>query len=278
MRRYGMWTAFGLAAVAFLVGGWMSRAALRDAWEGWNRPSVPLAVAYRPPIVEEQGNASTTTPVENIIDKVIEAVAPADPLAWKDALPSQINLAIPFLLQAPTQDWSDPFEDACEEASLIMTDAFYDGRKTNYGAEEGTKVILDLVAWEDATYGHNKDTTTPEVAQTAREYFGYKDVLIRPLTGPEDLKRVLANGYPVIVPAYGKALFNPNFRNGGPAYHMLVVKGYTKDGKWITNDPGTRRGADYIYTNDVLMNAIHSFDSIDMQQGAKEFIVVLPRS
>ena len=59
---------------------------------------------------------------------------------------------------------------------------------------------------------------------------------------------------------------------------MLVVKGYTKDGKWITNDPGTRRGADYVYSNDVLMNAIHSFNKQDMRKGAQEFIVVLPNS
>lgn len=159
-----------------------------------------------------------------------------------------------------------------------MVDAFYRGRSTAFGADEAAEAILKVVAFEDATYGYNKDTTTQEVARTAKEYFGYESAFIRPLETPEDMKRVLANGYPIIVPAYGKALGNPNFRNGGPEYHMLVVKGYTKDGKWITNDPGTRRGADYLYANDVLLNAIHSFHPEDMRKGAREFIVVLPNS
>ena len=40
---------------------------------------------------------------------------------------------------------------------------------------------------------------------------------------------------------------------------MLVIKGFTSDGKFITNDPGTRNGADYLYTESTLMSAIHDW-------------------
>lgn len=201
-----------------------------------------------------------------------------DPLAWNGVFPAEVNIAVPFLLQAPYQNWVEPFENACEEASLIMVDAFYQGRHANFAAAEGEEAILKVVAYEDGAYGYNKDTNTPEVALTAKNYFGYQHTIIRTVNSADDLKSVLANGYPVIVPAYGKALKNPNFRNGGPDYHMLVVKGYTKDGLWITNDPGTRNGPDYLYKQDVLLNAIHSFTEGNMQAGAKEMIVVLPNS
>jgi hypothetical protein len=61
------------------------------------------------------------------------------------------------------------------------------------------------------------------------------------------------------VPADGKKLDNPNFKNGGPVYHMLVIKGFTGD-KFITNDPGTRLGADFIYTQSNLMYSLADWD------------------
>lgn len=276
LKKLGPKFIIGLIVGLVLAEAWMNRATIRDAWTDMTKPSLPVAQEYRP-----QEDQAMGIPDED--DVVIPSTpqAPSVPSVVpdrEDALPAEVNLAVPFLLQAPHQNWEQPFGDACEEASLIMVDAFYRGRTAHYAADEGAEAILRVVAFEDETFGHNKDTTTEEVARTAREFFGYKNVSIRPLTGPEDLKRVLAQGYPVIVPAYGKALGNPNFRNGGPNYHMLVVKGYTKDGKWITNDPGTRRGADYVYTNDVLMNAIHSFHPEDMRKGAREFIVVMPNS
>ena len=55
---------------------------------------------------------------------------------------------------------------------------------------------------------------------------------------------------------------------------MLIIKGYTKEGNFITNDPGTRRGADFIYSPGVLMNAIHDWNGGDVDNGKKVMIVV----
>jgi hypothetical protein len=88
----------------------------------------------------------------------------------------------------------------------------------------------------------------------------------------DDVRAEIAAGHPVLLPTYGRALFNPNFRNGGPNYHMLVAKGYTSM-TIITNDPGTRLGADYAYKNDVLWKAIHDYNGGDELNGAKVMIV-----
>ena len=61
------------------------------------------------------------------------------------------------------------------------------------------------------------------------------------------------------MPSAGRELGNPNFKSPGPIYHNLVIRGYTKDGKFITNDPGTRKGEQYIYDQDVVMAAIHDW-------------------
>jgi hypothetical protein len=64
----------------------------------------------------------------------------------------------------------------------------------------------------------------------------------------------------LILPTLGRELQNPNFKNPGPIYHMLVVQGYTKSGEIITNDPGTRKGKDYLYNPEILFNAIGDWD------------------
>jgi hypothetical protein len=71
-------------------------------------------------------------------------------------------------------------------------------------------------------------------------------------------------------------LGNPYFSGDGPPYHMLVLTGY-KRGKFITNDPGTRRGEGYMYKEDVIMNAIHDWagSKETIRDGEKAMMVVL---
>ena len=272
--------AFIPALVAVAVGsvvlGYAFRGNLREFAYAFSRPSLPDAVAYVPP------RAPEPTPVPDIVKPAPKpgtpvTVAKGTELEWTGSFVESINLSIPFLLQAPKQNWVQPFEDACEEASLLMADAYYDGRKTNFGADEGILRILEVVAYEDNAYGYNKDTTSDDVAHTAINYFKYKKAIVVDAT-ETNIKAALAKGYPVIAPAYGKALLNPNFRNGGPEYHMLVIKGYLKDGRWITNDPGTRNGADYVYGKQLLLDAIHDYDASGMTNGRKVIIVILPNT
>jgi len=278
MKRFAYFATALVILLAALF-AYVNRGSIRDTLNVWTKPKLPIAQEYTSSTGEtSKQNTENVKEAPQKVDAEIQPVAVSDTLVWKGALPAEVNLAVPFLLQAPHQNWVEPFEDACEEASLIMVDAFYQGRHTNFAADEGEAALLKTVAYEDSIYGHNKNTNTREVARTAENYFGYHNVIIRKITSASDMKAVLANGYPIIVPADGRALENPNFRNGGPDYHMLVVKGYTKDGLWITNDPGTRNGPDYLYKQDVLLNAIHSFVEGNMEAGAKEIIVVLPNS
>jgi hypothetical protein len=132
---------------------------------------------------------------------------------------------------------------------------------------------MALAAWETKTFGYHLDTTAEETAQTLREYFGLSSARAVSISSPEDIKAAISSGHPVIIPAYGKALGNPNFRGDGPLYHMLVIKGYT-DTEFITNDPGTKRGADFTYDIDTLWNAIHDWNDGDVPNGAKVMVTV----
>ncbi|MCF7845863.1 MAG: C39 family peptidase [Candidatus Peribacteraceae bacterium] len=198
-----------------------------------------------------------------------------------------INLAVPFSPQAPFADWSLPFAEACEETSALLVDHFY--RNAEITPEIANEEILALVEWEKENLGHYEHTNMEETARILREYFGYEKVELSYDISINDLKNKIKEGYPVIVPLAGRQLGNPYYTPPGPIYHVLVVKGITKNGDFITNDVGTRRGQNFIYDADVLFDAIHDvcknaeyLSDADLEnkmlEGAKAMIVVYPNS
>ena len=184
-----------------------------------------------------------------------------------------VNLKVPFTIQAPFQVWDAAHNEACEEASSMMVDAYYRGR--TFAPASAEKEILSLENWEKNRFGYFEDTNAEETAIILREYYGYKDVRVVYDFSADDIRRELEAGRPVIVPFAGRLLGNPNFRGEGPRYHMLVFKGY-RDGKFVTNDPGTRRGADYVYSEATIMNAAHDWNHGEVSSGRRAMIVVYP--
>jgi hypothetical protein len=201
--------------------------------------------------------------------------APLDPLEAKQGLPDEINLDVPFTSQAPTQNWDMPFQEACEEASALMIDAYYQGKSGVLPKAEMEEQIKKLVAYQVKTIGHYEDTSSAEMQKWIQGYFGYEDVRIISIRTAEDIQRAVANGYPVLVLADGKKLPNPNFRNGGPPYHVLVVKGYSK-GRFITNDPGTRKGQNFTYAFEDLLRASHDWTG-KAANGPAVMMIIMPK-
>ncbi len=274
-----------LVLVALLICGYAFRTDVRDLWAAWNQPKLPPAVRITP-ATDTSGSLAgdDTSMIEGgvatsehytLVSGPSHTPTGPDPLADRGALPSEVNLPVPFTSQAPTGDWGEPFQDACEETSAVMVDAYYKGVSGKIPADQATADIQRVVAYENKTLGDYKDTDAAETAQWIKDLYGYQNVFVFPLQSPDQIKRALANGYPVIIPFSGKELPNPNFRNGGPLYHMLVVKGYTAD-RFITNDPGTRNGADFTYTYDALMGAAHDWNNGNVPTGKPVMIIVMP--
>lgn len=196
-----------------------------------------------------------------------------------------INLAVPFSSQAPFGDWNLPYLDACEETSALLVDRFWKNEELT--PEIVKNEILKMVDWENEHLGFYKNTTAEETAQLIKGYFGYKKVEVVYDISPGDIKTELIAGRPIIIPIVGRMVDNPFYRQPGPAYHMLVVKGMTKDGKIITNDVGTKRGHNYVYDGNIFYDSIHDapvggekmteteFEK-EVKKGKKVMIVVYP--
>lgn len=204
----------------------------------------------------------------------VEEPATEEPSA--PSLPTTYNLAVPFTSQAPTGVWDALHEDACEESSIFMVEQYFAGAgDVALDATTADAALTAMVQFAESELGHGLSIPAAEVATLVEAYYdGYTaDVIENPSV--DDIKRLLVEGYPVIVPAAGRALGNPFFTGEGPLYHMLVIRGYDAT-RFITNDPGTRHGRNYAYTYDVLLHAMGDWNDGDPANGAKRIVVVRP--
>jgi len=174
--------------------------------------------------------------------------------------PNQILYDVPFTPQAPFGEWENPkLSNGCEEASAFMAMSWVKG--TGITPEQAKREIIAISNYEEANYGVYVDTSAQDtVNRIFKGFYGYQNVELAYDISVEDIKNQIRNGHLVIVPADGRELGNPYFTQPGPPRHMLVIIGYDPDNKqFITNDPGTRLGKQYRYSESVLFNAIRDY-------------------
>ncbi|MEK7549913.1 MAG: C39 family peptidase [Patescibacteria group bacterium] len=213
-------------------------------------------------------------PIEDVTPVVEEPVVvqPEEPVVQEKVIP----LEVPFLVQAPFGEWADPiFENACEEASIIMARHWIEG--TGVTPEQGKKEILALVEYQKKKFGHSIDTSSKDTKQMLKDVYGVPSEVLYDLT-LQDMKNIVQEGSIFIVPADGRKLGNPHFTQPGPPVHMLLVIGYdTKTKEFIVNDPGTRHGKMYRYAENVLYSAIGDYPTgkhVNVDTKQKAAIVV----
>lgn len=293
-----------IVLVSGLLLGWLffNRVEIKQDIEEWQRKKdLPPALTVLPTSKQDNKVTISNQEIKEIsVQGPLRSEASGSPPRWgKDIIeeekiiPPEINIAVPFLVQAPHAVWDQLHKEACEEAALIMFSAFYhpvslreifrretgDPPKGDKGIQkisqdEAELAIQNLVKWEKENLGFFESTNAEENVRILKEYFGLSGARAVYDITVEDIKKELAAGRPMIVPAAGRLLPNPYYRRPGPLYHMLLIKGYTKDGRFITNDPGTKRGKDFTFKFGDLYNAIHDWvPGGDILTGRKTMIV-----
>jgi hypothetical protein len=217
---------------------------------------------------------------------VTPSVAPTpanQPSPTPTALPEEVNLNVPFTPQAPTANWDATHEETCEEASLLMAywyvkeeNGSASGRNKNLvPADKAEAKLMELVDWQKDTFGYFEDTTVAETVRIAKEKLGLTKVRVLNDVSANTLKQELAEGNVIVVPLAGQEVDNPYFKQPGPPYHMITLRGYNKSG-FITNDPGTRNGESFIYKENDLLPAIHDWTGKDstINEGTPRVIII----
>lgn len=174
-------------------------------------------------------------------------------------LEKDILLEVPFILQAPFGNWSDPiFEDACEEAAILMADGWL--QEKDFTAQESFDGIMKIVEIEKKELGEYVDASAKDVAKILKKITGSEKIIVQENITLEDIIEEIIRGNLIIVPTNGRKLFNPFYTPPGPVTHMIVIIGYDiLSGEFITNDSGTKRGQGFRYNENVLFGAIRDY-------------------
>lgn len=218
---------------------------------------MQLSLPSKPSARESNPSLNLPTPEQTQEPKAEESPAPKTPEEPKE-LPQEFLLEVPFTPQAPTANWDQLHEEACEEASVIMAAAFFQGdTRSTLPAPEVEASIKKLTTWQEKNFGYSLSINSEEAAQMIEAVYGLNAEVVRDFS-EDSLKKTLAENKLILVPANGRKLGNPNFKPPGPIYHMLVITGYDEK-SFITNDPGTKRGQNYRYSFQTIRNAIGDY-------------------
>lgn len=158
-----------------------------------------------------------------------------------------------------------------------MANAFLSGTTENeVPAGEAQKAINNLKIWEKGNLNYNANTGADATTNMAQGAFALKVQQIRDFT-ELDLKKALAAGHPVLLPLNAKILKNTKYQNGGPLYHMIVIRGYNEKG-FIVNDPGTNEGNNNVYPFAVLEAASSDWNqTTKMMDPNRKIVLVLSK-
>ena len=238
------------------------------------------------PLINTNTNVNTNTNTN--VNSALNQVPPAnvntntntDKTPPETTLPDKFDIKVSFASQAPLGDWSMPYQEACEEASMIMAARYFKNEKLDASIMD--QEILKVVKWEEDN-GYPIDLTAGQTAEVLQKYFGLGASLNKTVSETE-IKKKLVAGNLIIVPLAGRDIGNPFYHQPGPLYHMLLIRGFNED-EFITNDPGTRRGEAYRYLYGDLLWAVHDWvggvrefqdprPEPDMRTGARVMVVV----
>ena len=191
--------------------------------------------------------------------------------------PTSTNVNVPFTSQAPAGDWSEPWQNACEETSIYMISSFYN--QDPIKRDEAIKEIKAILATKNTDIKVSKDESLTTISQLIVDLKLPWTTTLVPDPTVDQLKKELAAGRPIIVPVYAPDLHNPHYDAVTPDYHVLVLTGYDDAaGVFIVNDPGTKDGEGLRFPYATLMNAIHDLDPQNFAKGKKAVLFTEEKS
>lgn len=170
---------------------------------------------------------------------------------------SATMLAVPFTSQSPRGIWIEPWQNACEETVTIMVDHFYKG-DTSLSTHAAETSILWMYNTKTRRFGWSLDENASTIVQWINDYLPWEAHVVETPTIAM-MQAEIDAGRPIILPVYAPYLSNPFF-SGFFAYHTIVLSGYDDEKKvFITQEPGTRRGANFTYSYETILKAMHDF-------------------
>jgi uncharacterized protein YvpB len=173
-------------------------------------------------------------------------------------------------------------EEYCEAAAVLMIGDYYKhDQRSVIPPAEADGAMASIVSYERKTFPGVLDLPLRDVAATGAAEFAMDGTVEPAPADPEQIKRYLAAGWPVVIPvmthgAPGGQKIDPHY-GAVSVYHVIVLIGYDESGRLISNDAGIFQGQYLAYSWDVLSAAIDAQARKYPQQG-REMLVFRPRA
>ncbi len=171
---------------------------------------------------------------------------------------SPVILPVPFTAQAPEGNWGEPWDNACEETSMVMVENYYRGN-WSLNVEKSKKEIQNVLTNKEVLIGKSKDESPESIVKLITEVYKREAEVVKGIT-IEKIKQEIDGGYPVIIAFDARLVRNANFIAPKPTYHVAVIVGYDdKTKQFIINEPGTSDGKHFRYGYDELLKANETY-------------------
>ncbi|MBI5221653.1 MAG: C39 family peptidase [Candidatus Magasanikbacteria bacterium] len=173
-----------------------------------------------------------------------------------------VKIKVPYTSEVPLGRWTKPWNNACEEASMVMAESYYSGFES---MDKGTavKYMSPLFTIENKIFGGNADSDSVRTAKLLNDYLSV-NALIKTAPTLEEIKDQLRQRKPVITFHYAKEIKNSNYhwRAGGSYYHVMLLVGFDDNtNEFLVHDSGDDKTGEYHrYSYDVIMNSLRDFN------------------
>lgn len=206
-------------------------------------------------VVPKAVNKYELIQIEKENKEIVETIKEDENKPLPSAKKTSELLEVPFICQAPLQteeNWKY-HEESCEEAAVLQAYLYETGQVMT--KQQANDEILKMIDWQVQNFGEHKDLYADDVKKFINGYYNIPTVDIEVMYDVtiSNIKDIILQGHPVIVPIMGNILKNPYYPY--PGYHMLTAIGFTED-KIITNDNGTRHGEKFSYNNTTFLEAM----------------------
>lgn len=246
-----------LSLIILFFSGCTSKPDFEFAFERKVEPNEEEIVETAVPL--ETTNTEITKDINLTEDKPSEQEEAKKEFDKKDGDPvtnlnqTTVDWPVPFAMQAPFSNWDMPYQEMCEEAALVLAYKYYSGEPLDKNImDQELKRVRD---WESKEWGIYTDSTAVEIKAMGEAVFNLEIEISEDVT-IENIKGNLRKNNLVLVPTAGRELGNPFFKQPGPLYHILVLRGFTDD-SFIANDVGIGKGEGYKYKYHTVINATH---------------------
>lgn len=170
---------------------------------------------------------------------------------------NQLELPVPYISQAPDGVWINPWASACEEASIVMVEAYYKN-ENSIDKNAAKQKMENMFEWENEIFGKNFSTTAEETSILVVNQADF-ETEVKPNPTLEEIKNELRKKRPVIA-FIDQFTLNLKPRREVTSFHVIVIVGFDNTTQeFIINDPAyPERRFPYNRT----MEALHDYDEV----------------